>query len=225
MPKKKRFIKPSPAKLKAIFQNSIWYEILYAFGVPKHDPTDYTMWEMINWCRMGHARVLYDFLGRERTTTGVHPDDVLAVDYGYNFQPLFHPETNRARLNKDLFHLSYRRLRHRQHGAKCWKDSILGNLRIPVLRFMKYIRDNRQDLFDDKLEINENNWIALMKLLDSGYELRILATTTPNGITNYQWRKNESRKLKYKRPMLTEQFPVNAQFRLARSVEEVVGAK
>ena len=38
------------------------YKIVYTFGVPQHDPYDYRLWEMINFTRMAHARILYAFL-------------------------------------------------------------------------------------------------------------------------------------------------------------------
>jgi hypothetical protein len=30
-----------------VFTNSMYYEILFTFGVPIHDPTDYCNWEAI----------------------------------------------------------------------------------------------------------------------------------------------------------------------------------
>ena len=47
---------PTMQEKKAVFHNSLWYEILYTFGVPRHDPTDYSHWEFINFTRMGHGR-------------------------------------------------------------------------------------------------------------------------------------------------------------------------
>ena len=74
----------------AAVQNSMLYEIVYTFGVPQHDPHDYCQWEMINFSRMGHARVLYAFLETKQEKR--YMDDVLAVDYGYQAQTVKLPD-------------------------------------------------------------------------------------------------------------------------------------
>jgi hypothetical protein len=164
---KTKFI-PSEAKKKAAFRNSMFYEIVFTFGVPAHDPLDYSHWEMINFTRMAHARLLYDFL--EKNDEQRYKDDVLAVDYGYPAQTIELSEDDRARLNKDLFHLSYDRLRHSPE-TKPWPNSILSNLLAPVLGFMKHIRDARADMFETEDE--RVAWSYLICLLESGRELRI----------------------------------------------------
>ena len=117
---------------KAAFQNSMLYEIVYAFGVPQHDPHDYCLWEMINFTRMAHVRILYAFL--ETAVQCPFKDDVLAVDFGYPPQTITLPADARERLNKDLFHFSYKRLRHDAESKK-WPNSIIGSLLEPVLEF------------------------------------------------------------------------------------------
>jgi len=153
---------------KAAFQNSMVYEIVYTFGVPQHDPYDYCLWEMINFTRMAHARILYAFL--ETPVKGRFKDDVLAVDFGYPPQTVALPADARERLNKDLFHFSYKRLRHDAESKK-WPDSIIGSLLEPVLGFMRYVEDKRPDLFAN--EDAKREWGLVIGYLASGRELII----------------------------------------------------
>jgi hypothetical protein len=159
---------PSPAQTKELFRNSIWYEIVYTFGVPEHDPRDYCQWEMINYSRLAHARVLYDFLQTPKADR--HLDDVVVEDFRYPVQAVTLPPADRDRLNKDLLHLSYGRVRHTRK-TKPWPSSILSNLLDPVLGFMRHIRDSRQDLFDGQ---EEAIWSDLIEKLRAGanYALR-----------------------------------------------------
>ncbi len=59
---------------------------------------------------MAHARLLYDFL--EQRTADRFKDNVLSEDFGYPAATLPLPPDDRKRLNKDLMHLTYDRLRH-----------------------------------------------------------------------------------------------------------------
>ena len=160
--------KPSNEEVKAAFQNSMFYEIAFTFGVPAHDPLDYAHWEMINFTRMADARLLYYFF--EKTREGTRDPDVLAADFGYPAHGIALATEDRDRLNKDLLHFSHERLRHSRE-TKPWPNSILGNLLDPVLGFMRHIRENRPDLFDS---IEERvNWSRLLELIEAGRELRI----------------------------------------------------
>jgi hypothetical protein len=174
-------LQPTDEQKRAAFQNSMWYEIVYTFGIPRHDPFDYCHWETVNFTRLAHARVLYAFL--ETSKERRFMDDVLAEDYGYNAKSVTLPDEDRLRLNKDLFHFSYQRLRHTRE-SKCWPDSILSNLLEPVLGFMRYIRDNRPDLFYTPEE--SKGWSELIGMLESGRELHISSWAEPDGMTRYQ---------------------------------------
>jgi hypothetical protein len=173
---------PTEEDLTAVFANSMWYEIVYTFGVPKHDPWDYCQWEMINLSRMAHARVLYGFLETKKEDRRFN-DDVLAEDFGYPAQPVLLPKEDRERLNKDLFHLSYRRLRHTKE-SKRWPDSIIANLLEPTLGFMRYIRDSRANLFSSSTE--SESWRDTITLLESGRELQIASFEDQEGMMIYQ---------------------------------------
>jgi hypothetical protein len=52
---------PTDEQRVALLDDSVFYEIIFAFGISSHDPTDDCAWEHINFSRMGHARTLYDF--------------------------------------------------------------------------------------------------------------------------------------------------------------------
>ncbi len=164
--------RPTAEQAKAAFQSSMLYEIVFTFGVPAYDPMDYSQWEVINFTRMAHARLLYDFL--EKTKEERHKKDVLAVDYGYPAQTIALPIEDRDKLNHDLLHFSYERLRHTA-ASKPWPNSILSNLLDPVLGFMRYIRDEKPDLFGTMAE--RDRWCYLIRLLESGRELRIGVVT------------------------------------------------
>jgi hypothetical protein len=173
---------PSAEEAKSAFQNSMFYEIAVTFGVPTHDPTDYSQWELINFTRMAHARLLYDFL--EKGNDERHKKDVLAVDYGYPSQTIALSDDDRDRLNQDLLHFSYERLRHTPE-TKRWPSSILGNLLDPVLGFMRYVREQRKDLFDTC--VAWDRWRYLIQLFESGRELRIKVVAELNHGLRYDF--------------------------------------
>jgi hypothetical protein len=165
-------------QLKAVFKNSVQYEILFTFGTPYHHPADYAQWEFINFTRAAHARLLYDFLStpiEER-----YQDDVLAADYGFPVREGLLPAEDRERFNKDMLHLSIKRLRHTP-ATKPWPDHLLGNLLEPTLAFMHHIRDNRPDIFESPRD--EEAWQHVMMCLTTGQELEISAFTLDDQIS------------------------------------------
>ena len=144
---------PKPDEIIRVFRNSMAYEIMFTFGVPTHDPTDYFQWEMINFTRLAHARVLYYFFetsirARQRKMDG---DDVVSEDFDFPAQSIPLPAADRPRVNKDLMHLTYARLRHSPE-SKPWPDSILACLLCPVLSFMEHVK-NRSELFENQAAI------------------------------------------------------------------------
>ena len=152
---------PSRQQVIDVFNNSLLYEILFTFGVPTHDPSDYCHWEAINFNRMAHARLLYIFL--ETPKAKRHGDDVLAEDFGYPASPILLP-ADRLRLNKDLMYLTYARLRHTPI-TKPWPDSILATLLDPIVGFMEYAEKDK-GLFPS--ENDTRGWRELIGCLKSG---------------------------------------------------------
>ena len=173
---------PTPEVAKRTFQGSMFYEIAFTFGVPFHDASDYAHWEVINFTRVAHARLLYTFL--ETPKAKRHKDDLLAEDFGFAAQPAILSKENRDRMNKDLLHLSCGRTRHAP-ASKPWPHSILGDLVQPTLRFMKYIDSKRPDLFDTKSEAV--GWSQLIDNLESGRYLRMKVVADAGNFPVYQF--------------------------------------
>ena len=119
-----------------ILHDAVFYEILFAFGVSPYDETDYCAWEHLNFSRMGNARALYDFFETsEKKRDKREHDDVVSEDFGFPARRIQRPAEDRKRLNKDLFHLSYERLRHlKVPQNKPWPNTILGCLHEPCVR-------------------------------------------------------------------------------------------
>jgi hypothetical protein len=176
-PQKPPFV-PTSDQVTEVFRNSLMYEIMYTFGVPEnHDPDDYYQWESVNFARMTHARLLYDFFQTSKATREAkhqrHPDgsdDVIAEDFGFGPERIPPIDGDRKRVNKDLLHLTYARLRHTAK-TKPWPDSYLGCLLAPTVRFMRHINNTLSALFtgpkDRKL------WDDVLTILESGKELRV----------------------------------------------------
>jgi hypothetical protein len=171
---------PTRDQIVDVFNNSLFYEILFTFGVPVHDPSDYCHWEAINFSRMAHARLLYDFL--ETPTSERSKDDVLAEDFGYPAAPIALSKDDRKRLNKDLMHLTYSRLRHTPL-TRPWPDSILANLQDPVLGFMNHAKRDR-GLFPSENDVR--GWDELIRRLRSGKQLLIRSTVDSAKRPTYQ---------------------------------------
>jgi hypothetical protein len=171
---------PSRQQIIDVFNNSLFYEILFTFGVPVHDPSDYCHWEAINFNRMAHARLLYDFL--ETPASKRFQDDVLAEDFGYPAVPIPLSPDDRLRLNKDLMHLTYSRLRHTP-DTKPWPDSILATLIDPILSFMEYVEKDR-GLFPGENDVQ--GWRDPIRCLKSGKQLIIQCTVNANKRPAYQ---------------------------------------
>jgi hypothetical protein len=127
---------PTDEQRRFLLHDSVWYEMLYAFGVSPHDETDYCAWEHVNFSRMGHARALYYFF--ETPTADRKHDDALSEDYGFTARPIDRPSDDRKRLNKDLFHLSYARFRHTK-DTKAWPDTIISCLHDRCVDFIQHL--------------------------------------------------------------------------------------
>src|SRR5262245_10199396 len=127
--KTKDYPAPSPEQLRALFQDSMLYEILQTFGIPQYmDLSDYFQWEAVNYSRLVHARLLADFF---ELTKRKQEDDVLAKDFGFGpCQILSKPD--RTRLNKGLLHLSYGRV-GRTPEEKQWSSSVFASLHGPTV--------------------------------------------------------------------------------------------
>lgn len=175
---------PDDCQKRQVLHDAVFYEILFTFGVSPHDETDYCAWEHVNYSRMGHARVLYAFfetsiVQREKIRKrNKDYDDVVAEDFGFCARKIPRPEGERLRLNKDLFHLTYSRLRHTP-STKAWPDSILANLHGTCVEFIRHLLSNGLGLGTPTDFIK---WKQLLVALTSGRELRIGRPSTESGL-------------------------------------------
>jgi hypothetical protein len=179
--KKQKVFMPSQEQKRLILHDAVYYEILFAFGISAHDETDYCSWEHINFSRMGHARALYWFF--ETSIADRKQDDVVSEDFKFGPIIIQRPSDDQTRLNKDLFHLTYARLRHFANlQNKPWPNSILSCLHEPCVEFIKH-------LLAHKNEFGASNdfvmWEQLLTALNSGREFRIHRTFTQAGVESH----------------------------------------
>lgn len=167
--------KPSEEQRINLLDDSVFYEMVYAFGVSRHDVTDYCAWEHVNFSRMGHARALYDFF--ETSKENRKQDDAVSEDFGFPARPVDRPSDDRNRLNKQLFHLSYSRLRYNE-TSKPWPHSILSCLHDRCVEFVEHLL--KQGLPFVRAE-DAGKWQALLDQLRSGYQILISRPFTKDG--------------------------------------------
>lgn len=150
----------------------IRYEIDQILVVPLHDGNDWRIRESVFLAMLVHGRLLLDFFehtARER-------DDVLCADFGFEPAKIPLSPHNRARLNKDIAHLTYSRLRHRRDG-KAWPvEDILRPIRQRAAKFAAHIVNNPPANISEK-EIAR--WKELHQVLN-GAEGNPLPATSPN---------------------------------------------
>ena len=166
---------PSDEEKCKILHDAVFYEILYTFGISSHDETNYCAWEHVNFSRMGHARALYSFFETsiaerdKRRQKQPDNDDVVSEDFKFGPLKIQRPAGDRKRLNKDLFHLTYARLRHTSE-TKPWPDTILSCLHKPCINFIEHLLAHRER-FGKPSDFKQ--WEQLLALLNSGCEIRI----------------------------------------------------
>jgi hypothetical protein len=114
------------------------YEIYQIFVVPDHDQSDWRIRESVFLAMLVHARLLLDFFehaSRDR-------DDVLCADFGFQPTPVPLSSSDRLRLNKDIAHLTYSRLRHTR-ATKTWPlEDIFRPIRQRAAAFVSHIISN-----------------------------------------------------------------------------------
>lgn len=177
---------PTRQQMIDVFNNSMVYEILFTFGVPIHDPADYCNWEAINFNRIAHARLLYVFM--EQPVAQRYKDNVLAEDFGYRAAPIPLSAADRLRLNKDLMHFTYDRLRHTP-ATKPWPSTILAFLHEPVVRFMQHV-ETQADLFPSAND--SEAWRNLICCMQSGRQMIISRTLDAAKPPTYQVRRGQA---------------------------------
>ena len=167
---------PTDEQRIALLYDSVFYEIVFAFGISPHDTTDYCAWEHINFSRMGHARALYDFF--ETPTTKRKQDDAVSEDFGFPAQCIERPEDDRNRLNKQLFHLTYSRLTYNE-TSKPWPDTILSCLHPRCVEFVEHLLALGEPLVGPE---EATTWQALLERLTSSRQLLISRPFLASGV-------------------------------------------
>jgi hypothetical protein len=178
--KKPNTFAPTDEQRRLLLHDSVWYEMVYAFGVPPHEESDYCAWEDINFSRMGHARTLYDFF--ETPTTERRSDDAISEDYGFSARAIERPTNDRIRLNKQLFYLTYTRLEYNE-SSKSWPDTIISCLHDRCVEFIRHILSHKSEfgVGEDFLK-----WDHLLGALLSGRELYISRSFLSSGPSREQ---------------------------------------
>jgi hypothetical protein len=151
-----------------LLNDAVYYELLFTFGVSTTDHADYCAWEHLNFSRMGHARALLYFfespLGAKKW-----PDDLVSEDFGFPSAAVPIHKDERERLNKDLFHLSSRRLRHTR-ASKPWTNAILQHIHDRAVAFIDFLLSPAPAR---DFEVAHPAWEGLSSALKSGREIQI----------------------------------------------------
>ena len=173
-----------------VLNEHIYYEIITALGIPNCDTSDYFAWEDMNFARLGHCRVLIEFFSGSRSKKSDHrvlEDDVLSEEYGFGPKKFkFAPDVE-DRLEKDLFHLTYARLRHEgDRENKPWPDAFLIEVHKTCIRFVRRVLMG--SLPDGIKLLEREKWEKLRCVIESRREVLI---SRPNKV----WRVEMGREL------------------------------
>jgi hypothetical protein len=191
---------PSDGERRSLLHDSVWYEMVYAFGISPHQETDYCAWEQVNFSRMGHAGALHDFF--ETPIAARRADDAVSEDFGFSARSFDRPPGDRMRLNKQLFHLSYSRLRYNE-TAKAWPDSIISCLHDRCVEFIRHVLSNKNQYGAEDEFVK---WDHLLGALTSGHELHISRSFLSTGAVSQEQQMSLGRQLPDGRGELTKPF-------------------
>jgi len=97
------------------------------------------------------------------------PDDVVSEDFGFSAATIPIAKDDRARLNKDLFHLSAQRLRHTA-ASKPWPDTILQHVHEHAACFVAHLLNAKAGR---DFEVDVRKWEELARALQEGKEICI----------------------------------------------------
>jgi len=159
-----------------LLNDAVYYEILFSCGVSAHDPTDYCSWEHLNFSRMGHARALLYFFECP-SADKKWDDDVVSEDFGFPAAGIAIAKDERDRLNKDLFHLSSRRVRHTQ-SSKAWTNAVLNHIHERAVIFVDHLLTS---VTAQEFEVARRPWEELARALKSGGEVKISRQFSSDG--------------------------------------------
>ena len=154
MPRQKEAM---PQEKINLFRDSLYYEIIHTFGVPRgltnEQLDNHAIGETINFSRQVHGRLLSQFLYRRAADKEARNGDAFAEDFGFDPTSLFSNDEDRelqakhAFMNKQILHLTYDRVSG--NLKKPWSTEWLNQLMNVTINFMSHILSN------DKLESGE----------------------------------------------------------------------
>lgn len=125
---------------------------------------------------MGHARALLYFF-ECAATKRKWPDDVVSEDFGFSASTIMIGKDERDRLNKDLFHLSSRRVRHTR-SSKPWTNALLNSIHDRSVLFIEHLLTSPTS---QEFEVARPLWEELAKGLKSGREIQINRRLSSDG--------------------------------------------
>jgi len=158
----------SAAEKAFLLEDSVIYEIKFALGVPEYVANDYCIWESINFTRIAHARVLYDFFTQSISDTTEGLDDLVSEDFSFGpMGDLLKDEVKR--INKGLMHISASRAK-RSLEEKQWQNDLLILVHKWSVEFIDHILAGKMDT---GITIKRDDWENLATILKSGHELRM----------------------------------------------------
>ena len=174
--------RPAPVLTKAewtkVLNEHLYYEIVHALGVCVYEQRNYFAWELVNYSRIGHARVLIKFFDPDKGDRE-RDDDIICTDFGFPIAPFnFDPE-DRKRWGKDLFHLSVERLRYGANPKKKpWPNIFLNKVHERAKEFTRHILSASSTA---NFDADRNSWEVLLGELESGHEITVDIGLFPSG--------------------------------------------
>jgi hypothetical protein len=191
----------TPQEKNTLLNEHVFYEIIFALGVSVHDAKDYCVWEHLNFSRMGHARALIYFFECPKDPRKFF-DDLLSEDFGFPHEKIQLSQSDRDRLNKDLYHLSAIRLRHNPE-SKPWPDVFLNRVHERCVKFIQFILSPQ---IDPNIIVLRQKWEWLLQILESGNELCISSSINVNNVFS-GFQLSQGRRLNSGLSELTPIFP------------------
>ncbi len=168
--------RPSKEQIAGMLKH-VYYEIDQILCIPKHDPEDKRILESVYFALQVHGRVLLDFFQNDAANR--QRDDVVCSDFRFDARPVDVGDDNEERLNKDLVHLTYSRLRHKPETQRWPVWEFIVPLRNRAAEFISHIvRNPPEGTPPDEIE----DWKALQQALLRTDKSVVEANVTSGGM-------------------------------------------
>jgi hypothetical protein len=137
MPKAKATFRPTSLQIADILPH-VRYEIAQALILPTPAAAEPHIRESVYLAMLMHARLLLDFFEHE-PSRGRRDKDVYCFDFDFTPRRVEVSEEDRDRLNRDIAHLTYHRLRHDDESRDWPLLVILNHVRARADEFISHI--------------------------------------------------------------------------------------